>query len=177
LTQKPTTNKYKEPGIARKKAKHVDSDDKNEDASAADKTSLKKVGRPATSSAVVRKPRKVAGDIDDALMSSKRAVRQSTNNKTKEALSAQKRASSMKSRVRFRPPIKHQFTQQELLLDALTTEVHHRISTEIERRCECSLLRERMSSFLLCSCLSWNLSRTSMYSIDVLTQIHLGFNM
>ena len=61
--------------------------------------------------------------IDVSLLTSTRTVRKSTNEKTKETDAEQKRLARMKSRVRFRPPIKHQFTQQELLLDALDTEV------------------------------------------------------
>jgi hypothetical protein len=63
--------------------------------------------------------------IDVSLLTSTRTVRKSTNEKTKETDAEQKRLARIKSRVRFRPPIKHQFTQQELLLDALDTEVRN----------------------------------------------------
>lgn len=63
------------------------------------------------------------GDSVDSLISlnSVRAIRQSTKEKTVEADVA--RIKAFKPKVRARPELKHQFSQKELLLDALKTEV------------------------------------------------------
>lgn len=52
-----------------------------------------------------------------------RTVRSSTIVKTLTADEARKKAASVKPRAPTRIPIKHKFTQKELLLDALLTEV------------------------------------------------------
>ena len=52
-------------------------------------------------------------------------MRQSTKLKTKgvDARVAKSEAASAKYKARIHPPVKHQFTQKELLYDALDTEV------------------------------------------------------
>ena len=56
-----------------------------------------------------------------------RAIRQSTKEKTVDSDVARQKA--FKIKIRSRPPLKHQFSQKELLLDALETEVRVRGST------------------------------------------------
>lgn len=50
-----------------------------------------------------------------------RAIRQSTKEKTVDSDVARRKA--FKIKIKSRPPLKHQFSQKELLLDALETEV------------------------------------------------------
>ena len=50
-----------------------------------------------------------------------RAIRQSTKEKTVDSDVARRK--SFKIKMKSRPPLKHQFSQRELLLDALETEV------------------------------------------------------
>lgn len=52
-----------------------------------------------------------------------RAIRQSTKEKTVDSDVARQKA--FKIKVKSRPPLRHQFSQRELLLDALETEVLH----------------------------------------------------
>ena len=51
-----------------------------------------------------------------------RAIRQSTKEKTVDSDVARRKA--FKIKIKSRPPLKHQFSQKELLLDALETEVN-----------------------------------------------------
>ena len=64
-------------------------------------------------------------DVNDAIHFGSRAIRQSTKQKTNDADIAHKKAASLayKARVKFRPSPRHQFSQKELLIDALKTEV------------------------------------------------------
>ena len=56
-------------------------------------------------------------------MTRDRALRQSTQHKSKAADEYRLAKAKAKARTRTRAPIKHKFTQKELLLDALLTEV------------------------------------------------------
>lgn len=59
---------------------------------------------------------------DPAIMVNEaREIRQSTKEKTVDSDVARQKTSKMK--VKTRPPLRHQFSQRELLLDALNTEV------------------------------------------------------
>jgi hypothetical protein len=77
-----------------------------------------------------------------------RAIRQSTKEKTVDSDVARRKA--FKIKIKSRPPLKHQFSQKELLLDALETEVTFRAisserlyptnksSYELDCKCDCS---------------------------------------
>ena len=76
-----------------------------------------------------------------------RAIRQSTKEKTVDSDVARRKA--FKIKIKSRPPLKHQFSQKELLLDALETEVTFRAisckhcylskesSYELDCKCDC----------------------------------------
>jgi hypothetical protein len=77
-----------------------------------------------------------------------RAIRQSTKEKTVDSDVARRKA--FKIKIKSRPPLKHQFSQKELLLDALETEVTFEVisckrqylmnksSHELDCKCDCS---------------------------------------
>ena len=71
----------------------------------------------------VKKIRVSRGDSLDSLTTfdAVRAIRQSTKEKTVDSDVARKKA--FKIKIKSRPPLRHQFSQRELLLDALETEV------------------------------------------------------
>jgi hypothetical protein len=59
-----------------------------------------------------------------------REIRQSTKEKTVDSDVA--RQKSFKIKVKSRPPLRHQFSQRELLMDALETEVFWRKNSHTE---------------------------------------------
>ena len=77
-----------------------------------------------------------------------RAIRQSTKEKTVDSDVARRKA--FKIKIKSRPPLKHQFSQKELLLDALETEVTFEVISfkrlyltnktfyEMDCKCDCT---------------------------------------
>lgn len=79
----------------------------------------------AKEKSAVKKIRVSRGDSLDSLTTfdTVRAIRQSTKEKTVDSDVARKKA--FKIKIKGRPPLRHQFSQKELLLDALETEVSY----------------------------------------------------
>lgn len=110
-------NKYREPAAKKKKTTSFES---------AQRTSIRNNGADTTETegkAAVKKIRINHRDSLDSLSAfdTVRAIRQSTKEKTVDSDVARKKA--FKIKIKSRPPLRHQFSQKELLLDALETEV------------------------------------------------------
>lgn len=125
-------NKYKEPGGPKVK-KPVETAAATATATGAAASSDDKESKPKP---VARKKMRRVDSQDSGFSGSGvREVRHSTKVKTEVAVRNQKRVAddAFRTKVKSRPPLKHQFTQKELLLDALTTENDNQKWLELQR--------------------------------------------
>eukprot|EP01035_Chromulina_nebulosa_P018602 gene18602-24331_t len=105
-TDKPKNSKYKEPVITKVKIK-ASNDNSND-----------------SQSPIAKKQRHISSNVIDM---TPRQVRESTKIKTKDADTARLLAESCRIRIKHRPPIKYQFDQDELLREALDTEIESQV--------------------------------------------------
>ena len=119
-------NRYKEPAAKAKKTKHFEIGERNSSRNSGTIKNSKNNANNAIVKSSVKKVRLQRGDSFESLnaFDTVRAIRQSTKEKTVDSDVARKKA--FKVKIKSRPPLRHQFSQKELLLDALETEVRER---------------------------------------------------
>lgn len=113
-----TGNKYKEPAAKRSRPKGSEKKNSRE---ATNGTAHDVSDRAANSVNKTNRVKKEMYDDPAIMVNEAREIRQSTKEKTVDSDVARQKTSKMK--VKTRPPLRHQFSQRELLLDALNTEV------------------------------------------------------
>ena len=128
------SNKYKEPGGPKVKRPAEAGTGADAAAASAEGAASSSGGRDSKPKPIARK-KMLRVDSQDSGISGVREVRQSTKVKTEVADRNRKRVldDAFRTRVKARPPLKHQFTQKELLLDALSTETDNQKWLEVQR--------------------------------------------
>lgn len=113
-----TGNRYKEPAAKRSRPKNNEKKNSRETTNGSAHEVRDRAVNSANKKSKVKRER---SDDPAKTFNEAREIRQSTKEKTVDSDVARQKTFKMK--VKTRPPLRHQFSQRELLLDALITEV------------------------------------------------------